>query len=45
MKFRVYHNDGKYFPSYFKTKKEAVDFQSVHGGEIQRKISGNWIGY
>ena len=24
MKFRVYFKDGKYFPTYFKTKREAV---------------------
>jgi hypothetical protein len=45
MKFRVYHKDGKYFPTYFKTKKEAIEFQSCYGGEIQRKIGGNWCGY
>lgn len=45
MKFRIYHKSGKYFPTYFRTKKEAVSFQSVHGGEIQRKIGGNWVGY
>lgn len=45
MKFRVYHADNKYFPTYFRTKKEAVAFQNTCGGEIQRKIGGNWVGY
>lgn len=45
MKFRVYHKDGRYFPTYFRTKKEAESFMSVHGGEIQRKIGGGWFGY
>lgn len=45
MKFRVYFNNGKYFPTYFRTKKEAVAFQNVHGGEIQRKIGYGWFGY
>lgn len=45
MKFRVYHKDGKYFPTYFYTKKEAVSFMNIHGGEIQRKIGGDWVGY
>ena len=44
MKFRVYYKDNKYFPTYFKTKKEAVSFQGTHGGEIQRKIGGDWVG-
>ena len=43
MKFRVYFSDGKYFPTYFRTKREAVEFQGSCGGEIQRKIGGNWI--
>lgn len=43
MKYRVYHKDGRYFPTYFKTKKEATVFQSVHGGEIQRKIGCEWV--
>ena len=45
MKFRVYHKDEKYFPTYFRTKKEAVNFQSEYGGEIQRKIGCDWVGY
>ena len=45
MKFRVYFPNGKYFPTYFYTKKEAIAFQSIHGGEIQRKIGCNWVGY
>ncbi len=43
MKFRVYHKDGKYFPTYFRTKKEATEFMNVYGGEIQKKIGSNWI--
>jgi hypothetical protein len=45
MKFRVYFKDGKYFPTYFKTKREAVEFQDRIGGEIQRKIGGTWCNY
>ena len=45
MKFRVYFNDGKYFPTYFKTKKAAVLFQEQMGGEIQRKIGCEWCNY
>lgn len=45
MKFRVYYKDGRYFPTYFRTKKEAVGFQDKHGGEIQRKIGCDWVGY
>lgn len=45
MKFRVYFENGKYMPTYFKTKKEAVEFQLKLGGTIQRKIGGNWINY
>ena len=42
MKFRVYFSNGKYFPTYFRTKKEAIAFQSIHGGEIQRKTGCEW---
>lgn len=45
MKYRVYFKNGKYFPTYFKTKKEAVEFQTRLGGEIQRKIGCEWRGY
>lgn len=45
MKYRVYFKNGKYFPTYFKTKKEAVDFQTRFGGEIQRKIGCEWRNY
>ena len=45
MKFRVYFKDGKYFPTYFKTKREAVEFQTRLGGEIQRKIGCEWCNY
>lgn len=45
MKFRVYFKDGKYYPTYFKTKKEAIVYQAQMGGEIQRKIGAEWYGY
>ncbi len=45
MKFRVYFKDGKYFPTYFKTKREAIEFQARLGGEIQRKIGCEWCNY
>ena len=45
MKYRVYFKDGKYFPTYFKTKREAEEFQARFGGEIQRKIGCEWCGY
>ena len=45
MKFRVIDKNGKYFPTYFKTKREAVEFQTRLGGEIQRKIGCEWCNY
>ena len=45
MKFRVYFKDGKYFPTFFKTKREAVEYQARFGGEIQRKVGGEWFDY
>ena len=45
MKYRVVFKDGKYWPTYFKTKRAAVLFQEQVGGEIQRKIGGNWCDY
>ena len=45
MKFRVYFKDLRYFPTYFKTKKEAMEFQKIHGGNIQRKIGIEWVNY
>ena len=45
MKYRVYFQNLRYFPSYFRTKKEAVEFQKVYGGEVQRKIGLDWINY
>ena len=45
MKYRVYFKNNKYFPTYFKTKKEAVEFQAQLGGEIQRKIGCEWCSY
>lgn len=43
MKYCVSFEDNKYFPTYFKTKKEAIEFQQKHGGKIQKKIGGNWF--
>ena len=43
MKFRVVHP--AYMPTYFKTKRSAKMFQSAMGGEIQRKIGGEWCSY
>ena len=43
MKFRVIHP--AYMPSYFKTKRAAQMFQNIMGGEIQRKVGGEWYGY
>ena len=43
MKYCISFEDNKYFPTYFKTKKEAVEFQQKHGGKIQKKIGGNWF--
>lgn len=45
MKFRVYFKDGKYFPTYFKTKRAAVEFQARFGGEVQHKIGCEWYNY
>lgn len=45
MKYRVYFKNGEYFPTYFKTKKEAVKYQAQFGGEIQRKIGCEWRSY
>lgn len=41
MKYRVTHD--RYFPAYFKTKREAIEYQASKGGTIQRKIGGNWF--
>ena len=43
MKYRVYFKDLKYFPTYFRTKKEAMEFQKFHGGSIQRKVAHEWV--
>ena len=42
MKFRVYFENGQYFPTYFKTLRAAVAFQESMGGTIQKKIGGEW---
>ena len=50
MKFRVYNKDNitkaYLFPTYFKTKKEAVAFAETLGDKavLERKIGGNWFG-
>lgn len=43
MKFRVVHP--AYFPTYFKTKRAAIEFQKAMGGTIERKIGCEWFGY
>ena len=49
MKYRVIDKNGYYFPTYFKTKREANEYiakmESVFSGEVERKISGNWYKY
>lgn len=45
MKYRVYFKDGKYLPTYFKTKRDAKAFQDLMGGEIERKIGCEWVAY
>lgn len=45
MRYRVIFPGTKYFPCFFRTKKEAIACQAVRGGEIQRKIGGGWFGY
>ena len=48
MKYRVYNDNnwnarmGQYMATYFKTKREAVDFQTRLGGKVQRKIGCEW---
>ena len=43
MKYRVYFKNLKYFPTYFRLKREAVEFQKIHGGSIQKKIALDWV--
>lgn len=45
MKYRVCFKDNKYLPTYFYKKSEAAKYQKEHGGEIQRKVGGEWYGY
>ena len=49
MKYRVIDKNGYYFPTYFKTKREANEFidkmANVFAGEVERKIGGNWCKY
>lgn len=43
MKFRVYFKDNKYFPTYFRTRREAAVYCKEHGGAIQKKIGNEWF--
>lgn len=43
MIYRVYFKNLRYSPTYFRTKREAVEFQKIHGGDIQRKIAYEWV--
>lgn len=51
MKYRVYNekninkNDGKIFPTYFKTKKEATAYANQIGGNatVERKVVTSWV--
>lgn len=45
MKYRVYFENGKYMPTYFKTKRAAAMFQEIMGGTIQRKVGCEWYNY
>lgn len=46
MKYRVFFEDGKFFPCYFYRKRDAVACQQKRGcGIIQRKIGGEWCNY
>jgi hypothetical protein len=45
MKYRVYFEDKPFTTRFFKTKREAVEYKKVHGGDIQRKIGCSWCGY
>ena len=49
MKFRVYNDvnidkrTGNKFPTYFKTKKEAVAYsETIENATIEKKIGLNW---
>ena len=52
MKFRVYNEQNicgrtnRAYPTYFKTKKEAVAHAEKIGGNVvvEKKIGGNWFG-
>lgn len=41
MRYRVVHPH--YFPTYFKTKRDAVLFQNEFGGTIERKAGCEWV--
>lgn len=43
MKYRVVDTNGRFFPTYFKTKKEAAEYAAKDSRfAIERKICGNW---
>ena len=49
MKFRAYNDvnidkrTGKKFPTYFKTKKEAIEYgEKIGNATIEKKIGGDW---
>ena len=49
MKFRVYNDKNinntinKKFPTYFKTKKEAIAYgEKIGNATIEKKIGGDW---
>ena len=42
MKFRVIHPN--FFPTYFKTKKEALaHIEKFEGSTLQKKMAGQWF--
>lgn len=47
MKYRIIksRNERWNFCEYFRTKKDAIAFQTEHGGTLQRKIGCEWINY
>ena len=45
MKYRVVFNNSVLGRQYFYKKAEAIAFQAVHGGQVQRNIGGQWYGY
>ena len=49
MRYRVIDINNHCWPTYFKTKKEAVLYLEEHKdryeGKIQHKVGGNWFDY